>query len=102
MNKKNYLILFRYVLDSYLRAFIFIVPSVLVIFLILKITDIYSMLDLKYDSVLISGPIIISLFLAGIVLIFGSILYGFKYRRKSPKTSFYRSLEGVFEEKNKK
>lgn len=102
MNKNKYLMLLKYVADSYVRTLLMCVPFILVLFIVLKLTGMYSILDLKYDSPLISMPIFISLFLAAIVLIFGIILYVYKYKRNSGKTAFFRSLENVLEEKNKK
>lgn len=99
MNRNKILVLFKYVLSSYTKMLIRLIPFFLVLFAVLKIFDIYPMLDLKYDSVLISMPKYISLFLAAVLLIFGIILYCYKYRRSVPKTDFYLAMKKIFEDK---
>lgn len=102
MNKNKYFTLLKYVLESYFRAFILCIPFTLILYIVLKVTGIYSLLDLKYDSPLISMPIFVSLALSVIVFVFGIILYVFKYKRNSRKTEFYKSVSVLLEEKNKK
>ncbi len=102
MNKNKYLILLKYVTYSYVRTFILCIPFIILLYIVLKLTGIYPMLDLKYDSPLISMPIFISLSLALIVFVFGVILYVFKYKRNSEKTDFFRFVGKLLEEKTKK
>jgi hypothetical protein len=102
MNKSKCIILLKYIISSYIRTLILAIPFLLIIFITLKVSGMYSMLDLKYDSPLISMPIFISLFLSAIVFIFGIILYVYKYKRNIVKTKFSKSLENIFEDKNKK
>lgn len=102
MNKNKYLILLKYIADSYVRTLILCLPFILVIYVVLKISGVYNMLDLKYDSPLISMPIFVSLALALIVFVFGIILYVFKYKRNTVKTDFYKAVSVFLEDKNKK
>lgn len=91
MNRKKYLILLKYIVDSYLKTFIFTVPFAAVLFVILKVSGMYDRLDLKFDSPVLTLPLITALALSFIVFIFGSILYVYKYRRTAQKTAFYRA-----------
>ena len=59
----------------------------------------YSKLDLKFDSPLILLPLFASLALSVIVLLFGLILYVYKYKRNTSSTPFYKAVSGAIDEK---
>ncbi len=99
MDKNKYLMLLKYIIDSYVRTFIFTIPFFLVLYLILKLTGMYSKLDLKFDSPLILLPLFASLALSAIVLLFGMILYVYKYKRNVSSTPFYKAVSGAIDEK---
>lgn len=99
MDKNKYLLLLKYILDSYVRTFLFTIPFFVFLYLFLKFSGMYSKLDLKFDSPLILLPLFVSLALSAIVLLFGLILYVYKYKRNTSSTSFYKAVSGAIDEK---
>ena len=99
MDKNKYLLLLKYILDSYVRTFLFTVPFFVFLYLFLKLSGMYSKLDLKFDSPLILLPLFASLALSVIVLLFGLILYVYKYKRNTSATPFYKAVSGAIDEK---
>ncbi|MBE6843778.1 MAG: hypothetical protein E7510_13265 [Ruminococcus sp.] len=99
MDKNKYLLLLKYILDSYVRTFLFTVPFFVFLYLFLKLSGMYSKLDLKFDSPLILLPLFASLALSVIVLLFGLILYVYKYKRNTSSTPFYKAVSGAIDEK---
>lgn len=89
--------LIHYVLSAFFKALL-----VSVLFAILQISGKYSavenMLDLKYDSPWIIGPLLIAAALAVLSFIVGMILYLYKYKRSSYKGEFYKALSGALNE----
>ena len=99
MDKNKYLLLLKYILDSYVRTFLFTVPFFVFLYLFLKLSGMYSKLDLKFDSPLILLPLFASLALSVIVLLFGLIMYVYKYKRNTSFTPFYKAVSGAIDEK---
>ena len=100
MDRKKYLLLLKYIANAYIRTFLFSVPFTLLFFIILLLSGMYSRLDLKFDSPVLVLPMLASLVLAAVVLVFGSILYVYKYRRTIDKTAFYKAVAAAMEEEN--
>ena len=97
MNRKKYLLLFKYIANAYIRTFLFSIPFTVLFFIILLVSGMYSRLDLKFDSPVLVLPMLVSLILAAVVLVFGLILYVYKYRRNVDKTAFYRAVSAAME-----
>ncbi len=101
-------ILLHYVLKAFFKALLVCVLFFGALFAVLKITGKYSaienMLDLKYYSPWIIGPLLIAAALAVILFIVGMILYLYKYKRSSAKGEFYKALSGAMNtmDKNKR
>lgn len=91
--------LFHYVISAFLKALLVSVLFFAVIFAVLQISGKYSavenMLDLKYDSPWIIGPLLIAASLAVLSFIVGMILYLYKYKRSSYRGEFYKALSGA-------
>lgn len=98
MNRKKYLLLFKYIANAYIRTFLFSIPFTVLFFVILLVSGMYSRLDLKFDSPVLVLPMLVSLILAAVVLVFGLILYVYKYRRNVDKTAFYRAVSAAMED----
>lgn len=102
MNRKKYLLLLKYIGEAYVKTFLISIPFALLCFIILFASGMYSRMDLKFDSPVFVLPLFASLVLAAAVLIFGSILYVYKYKRNVDKTNFYKAVFcSMEEEKNK-
>lgn len=91
--------LLHYVIRAFLKALLVSVLFFAAVFGILKISGKYSavenMLDLKYYSPWIIGPLLIASALAVLSFIVGMILYLYKYKRSSNKGEFYKALSGA-------
>lgn len=94
--------LIHYVLSAFFKALLVSVLFFAVLFASLQITGKYTavenMLDLKYDSPWIIGPLLIAATLAVLSFIVGMILYLYKYKRNSYKSEFYKALAGALNE----
>ena len=94
--------LIHYVLSAFFKALLVSVLFFAVIFAVLQISGKYSavenMLDLKYDSPWIIGPLLIATSLAVLSFIVGMILYLYKYKRSSYKGEFYKALSSALNE----
>ena len=94
--------LIHYVLSAFFKALLVSVLFFAVLFASLQITGKYTavenMLDLKYDSPWIIGPLLIAATLAVLSFIVGMILYLYKYKRNSYKGEFYKALAGALNE----
>ncbi len=101
MNRKKYLLLFKYVANAYIRTFLFSIPFTALFFVILLVSGMYSWLDLKFDSPVLVLPMLASLILAAVVLVFGLILYVYKYRRTVDKTAFYKAVSDAMGEEKR-
>lgn len=95
MNRKKYLLLFKYTANAYIRTFLFSIPFTALFFGILAVSGMYGRLDLKFDSPVLVLPMLASLILAAVVLIFGLILYVYKYRRTTEKTAFFKAVSAA-------
>lgn len=95
MNRKKYLLLFKYTVRAYIRTFLVSIPFTALFFVILAVSGMYSRLDLKFDSPVLVLPMLASLILAAVMLIFGLILYVYKYRRSPEKTAFYKAVSAA-------
>lgn len=91
--------LLHYVIRAFLKALLVSVLFFATVFGILKILGKYSavenMLDLKYYSPWIIGPLLIAAAVAVLSFIVGMILYLYKYKRSSNKGEFYKALSGA-------
>ena len=101
MDRKKYLLLFKYVANAYIRTFLFSIPFTALFFVILLVSGMYSRLDLKFDSPVLVLPMLASLILAAVVLVFGLILYVYKYRRTVDKTAFCKATSAAMGEENR-
>lgn len=92
-------VLFRYTIRAFLKTLLVFVVFFSVVFFVLKISGKYTvianMLDLKYYSPWIIGPLLIAAALAVLSFIVGMILYLYKYKRNKYKSDFYKALTGV-------
>ncbi len=97
--------LIHYVLNAFFKALLTSVLFFAVLFAVLQISGKYSavenMLDLKYDSPWIIGPLLIAAALAVLSFIVGMILYLYKYKRSSYKGEFYKALSSALNENEK-
>lgn len=91
--------LIHYVLSAFFKALVVSVLFFAALFAVLKISGKYSavenILDLKYYSPWIIGPLLIAAALAVLSFIVGMILYLYKYKRSSNKGEFYKVLSGA-------
>lgn len=98
--------LLHYVLSVFFKSLSVSVLFFAAVFAILQISGKYSvvenMLDLKYDSPWIIGPLLIAAALAVLSFIVGMILYLYKYKRSSYKGEFYKALSGALNANEKR
>lgn len=94
---------FKYILESYVKSFLFVLVFFSVAFAILKFTGIYAWLeralDLKYNSLFVLVPLYGSVALAVLCLFIGILLYFYKYKRSSSKSDFYITFSNILNDK---
>lgn len=98
-------LLIKYVLGAFVKTLLISVLIIAVLFGLLKLLGVYtkieSMLDLKYNSPWILGPLVIAAALSLISFVVGLILYTYKYKRTIVKGEFYRALATELNEKKR-
>lgn len=91
----------RYLIDGLLRCLVFAVPSALLIYGALTVTGVYpkleSMLDLKYNSPFIRGPLYVFGVLAVLCFLLGFLLYFHKYTRARAKSDFSEPFSKILD-----
>ena len=103
MNKIfNGIPLLKYVLTAFAKGVCIIAAVLAVLFGISYATGIYgrieTVLDLKYDSVFVTMPIILTAVLAVICFLIGFLMYFHKYKRQKSKTLFGEQFRNVLEQ----
>ena len=93
------------ILASFVKVGIIVISFTAVLFVILQIigkyADIETALDLKYDSPIFAISFYVLFVLAVISFAFGLLLYFYKYKRPSKKSStFYKSFSAVLSNNN--
>ena len=98
----NRIPLLKYVLTAFAKGFCIIAPVLAVLFGIGYATGIYgrieSALDLKYDSVFVTMPIILFAVLALICFFVGFLMYFHKYKRQKTRSLFGEQFRNVLEQ----
>lgn len=86
----------KYVSLSFIKTFLITAVISAILYFVLWITQVYSrletMLDLKYNSPIISVPIWSFIALFAICLLVGFLMYFHKYKRGKAKTDFYKAV----------
>ena len=97
----NRIPLLKYVVTAFAEGFCIIGAALAVLFAIGYASGIYgrieNALDLKYDSVFVTLPIILSAVLALICFFVGFLMYFHKYKRQKTKSLFGEQLRQVLE-----
>lgn len=95
----NRIPLLKYVVTAFIKGFCIIGASLAILFGIGYVTGIYerleNALDLKYDSVFVTSPIIIFAALALLCFFIGFLMYFHKYKRQKTKSLFGEQLRNV-------
>lgn len=94
--------LLRYILGSYVKTFLGTAVTVAALCAVLIPTGIYSrlesILDLKYNSPFVLGPLFGFAGMALICLLVGSLMYFIKYKRNRGRSTFYKSFSNILNE----
>jgi hypothetical protein len=96
----------RYIISAYIKWLLILGVIFACIFAVLSSVGVYdtiaNVLDLKYNSPLVIGPMIAFFLLFVSCLIIGFILYFKKHKRGKRKTTFYRNISPVLIDKTVK
>lgn len=99
--KKNFgkFLVIKYILEAYAKFLLIFLIFFTALFGVLELTGLYAklerVLDLKYNSPFVLGPLFAFIVLAVLCFVIGMILYLYKYKRFRSKSVFSKAFSSV-------